>query len=65
MTKPAATTDTMQELWLIKDKTAARFQTAAAYFEHLGMSTLRQPSKVKSAPKKVSRNKRSNVLQTH
>jgi hypothetical protein len=27
--------DTLQELWAVKDATAARFESAAAYFEHL------------------------------
>jgi hypothetical protein len=65
MTKPAATTDTMQELWLIKDETAVRFQTVAAYFEHLGLSTQHPPRKVKTVPKKVSRNRQPKVLQAH
>jgi hypothetical protein len=65
MTKQAAPTDTMQELWLIKDETAARFQTVAAYFEHLGMPTPQQHSKVKAVPKKANRIGRVSVLQAH
>jgi hypothetical protein len=65
MTKQPASTDTMQELRLIKDQTAARFQTVAAYFEHLGMSTQRQPSKAKAVSKKVAPSRRAKVLQTH
>jgi hypothetical protein len=65
MAKQTVPTDTMQELWLIKDETAARFHTVAAYFEHLGMSTQRQPSKAKAASQKLVRSRRANVLQTH
>lgn len=65
MTKQVASTDTMQELWSIKDGTATRFQTVAAYFEHLGMSTRLLPGKVKAVPKKLNHSGRSKVLQAH
>ncbi len=37
MTKRQTTDDTLVELWKIKDETAQRFQTAAEYFQYLGM----------------------------
>lgn len=35
MTKQINADDTLKQLWTIKDQTAKRFGTAAAYFEYL------------------------------
>jgi len=58
MNKPKPIPETLHELWMIKDETAERFQTASAYFAHLE-STLSSPiQKNKVAAKKMVRARR-------
>jgi hypothetical protein len=66
MRKIPTPADTMQELWQVKDHTAARFATAAAYFEHLAAAQPKRPAgKIHSTPAKVSRDRQAGALQAH
>ena len=60
--------DTLRELWMIKDATAQRFRTAAAYFEHLGSQSLSpsdfpQPITSKKPKSPVTRRRRLTTTQ--
>jgi hypothetical protein len=51
MTKATTADETLRELWAIKDDTAARFRSVAAYVEHLKQAQ-RLPASAPTAAKK-------------
>ena len=57
--------DTLRELWMIKDATAQRFRTAAAYFEHLASPSLTPPHvpKAKTSKKPLARRRKLTTTQ--
>jgi FAD/FMN-containing dehydrogenase len=65
MNKPNPSNATLQELWTIKDETAARFKSTADYFEYLQSQIDSSPSKAKSVAKRIPQARRPRVLQAH
>lgn len=54
MNKKITANATLQELWTIKDQTAARFKSAADYFAYLQSKTSASLVSAKPARKKAS-----------
>jgi hypothetical protein len=62
MNKQLSANATLNELWAVKDQTAARFKSAADYFAHLQSHTSKSSTNAKPERKKAAPVRRSKTL---